>query len=87
MNTVIFLSHVGPFEKFIQVTPFLQLTGYGFAAKLSDKLIEYWKSVELYTDAEAKVIEKYMEAFTDEKLPSGSSILFGQSPCESIMVS
>ncbi|KAB1217995.1 Chalcone--flavonone isomerase [Morella rubra] len=31
----------GPFEKFIQVTPFLQLINYGFAAKFSDKLIGY----------------------------------------------
>ncbi|GAV77263.1 Chalcone domain-containing protein [Cephalotus follicularis] len=70
----------GPFEKFTQVTTILPLTGQQYSEKVSENCVAFWKSVGIYTDAEAKAIEKFIEVFKEETFPPGSSILFTQSP-------
>ncbi|KHG18033.1 Chalcone--flavonone isomerase [Gossypium arboreum] len=66
----------GDFEKFIRVTMILPLTGQQYSEKVSENCVAIWKSLGIYTDAEAKAIEKFIEVFKDENFPPGSSILF-----------
>ncbi|XVE75267.1 hypothetical protein DITRI_Ditri12bG0081500 [Diplodiscus trichospermus] len=66
----------GDFEKFIRVTMILPLTGHQYSEKVAENCVAIWKSLGLYTDAEAKAIEKFLEVFKDENFPPGSSILF-----------
>merc|ERR1712183_474203 len=54
---------------------------------VSENCVAFWKSVGIYTDAEAKAIEKFLEVFKDENFPPGSSILFTQSPNGSLTIS
>ncbi|KAH9703311.1 Chalcone--flavonone isomerase 1 [Citrus sinensis] len=70
----------GPFEKFMKVTMILPLTGAQYSEKVAENCIAIWKFFGIYTDAEAKAIEKFTEVFKDEIFPPGSSILFTQSP-------
>jgi len=63
------------------------LTGQQYSEKVSENCVAAWKSVGVYTDAEGKAIEKFLEVFKDEKFPPGSSILFTQSPNGSLAVS
>nr|AYK27185.1 chalcone isomerase [Juglans sigillata] len=77
----------GPFEKFIRVTMTLPLTGHQYSEKVSENCVAYWKSVGIYTDAEAKAIKEFLKVFKDEKFPPGSSILFTQSPNGSLTIS
>lgn len=70
---------VGPFEKFMKVTMILPLTGAQYSEKVAENCIAIWKFFGIYTDAEAKAIEKFTEVFKDEIFPPGSSILFTQS--------
>ncbi|KAI4347733.1 hypothetical protein L6164_008516 [Bauhinia variegata] len=77
----------GPFEKFMRVTMILPLTGHQYSEKVSENCVAIWKSLGLYTDAEAKAIEQFVSIFKDEKFPPGSSILFKQSPNGSITIS
>ncbi|KAJ1436408.1 Chalcone isomerase [Sesbania bispinosa] len=70
----------GPFEKFMQVTMILPLTGQQYAEKVSENCVAIWKSLGIYTDEEAKAIEKFVAVFKDETFPPGSSILFTVSP-------
>jgi chalcone isomerase len=65
----------------------LPLTGHQYSEKVSENCVAFWKSVGIYTDAEAKAIEKFLEVFKDENFPPGSSILFTQSPNGSLTVS
>lgn len=71
---------VGPFEKFMQVTMILPLTGQQYSEKVSENCVAIWKSLGIYTDEEAKAIEKFLSVFKDQTFPSGSSILFTVSP-------
>jgi chalcone isomerase len=70
----------GPFEKFMQVTMILPLTGQQYSEKVSENCVAIWKSLGIYTDEEAKAIEKFVSVFKDETFPPGSSILFTVSP-------
>ncbi|KAM7270554.1 hypothetical protein ACFE04_029768 [Oxalis oulophora] len=76
----------GPFEKFTQVTMILPLTGLMYANKVSENCVDIWKSLGIYTDAEAKAIEEFIQVFKDESFPPGSSILFTQSPQGSLTI-
>lgn len=75
---VIFVS--GPFEKFMQVTMILPLTGQQYSEKVSENCVAIWKSLGIYTEEEGKAIDKFVSIFKDETFPPGSSILFTVSP-------
>nr|WIL10285.1 chalcone synthase [Grona styracifolia] len=77
----------GPFEKFMQVTMILPLTGQQYSEKVSENCVAIWKSLGIYTDAEAAAIEKFVSVFKDETFPPGSSILFTVSPNGSLTIS
>ncbi|KAL7151185.1 hypothetical protein ABFS83_04G014500 [Erythranthe nasuta] len=77
----------GPFEKFTKVTTILPLTGKQYSEKVAENCVAYWKKVEKYTDAESAAIEKFLQVFSDENFPPGSSILFTQSPEGSLTIS
>ncbi|GLT88943.1 hypothetical protein SLE2022_069500 [Rubroshorea leprosula] len=76
----------GLFEKFIRVTMILPLTGQQYSEKVTENCVAIWKSLGIYTDAEAKAIEKFIEVFKDETFPPGSSILFTVSPNGSLTI-
>ncbi|XP_043701434.1 chalcone--flavanone isomerase-like isoform X3 [Telopea speciosissima] len=76
----------GEFEKFIRVTMLKPLTGQQYAEKVTENCVAYWKAVGIYTDAEAKAVEKFTVAFKDETFPPGSSILFTLSPLGSLTI-
>ncbi|KAL0002971.1 hypothetical protein SO802_016752 [Lithocarpus litseifolius] len=76
----------GPFEKFTQVTTILPLTGQQYSEKVTENCVAFWKSVGLYTEAETKAVEKFLEVFKDENFTPGSSILFTQSPKGSLTI-
>ncbi|XP_021890412.1 chalcone--flavonone isomerase-like, partial [Carica papaya] len=76
----------GPFKKFIRVTMILPLTGQQYSEKVTENCVAFWKSVGIYTDAEAKAIEKFLRVFKDENFPPGSSIFFTQSPNGSLTI-
>ncbi|KAM5556218.1 chalcone--flavanone isomerase 1 [Rosa sericea] len=76
----------GPFEKFTQVTMILPLTGQQYSEKVSENCVAIWKKFGIYTDAEAKAIEKFTEVFKDQTFPPGASILFTQSPNGSLTI-
>ncbi|KAK2979304.1 hypothetical protein RJ640_013268 [Escallonia rubra] len=67
---------IGPFEKFVQVTLILPLTGKQYSEKVAGNCVKQWKAAGTYTDAEEKAIEKLLEVFKAEICPPGSSILF-----------
>nr|AHY35310.1 chalcone isomerase [Morus notabilis] len=77
----------GPFEKFTRVTMILPLTGPQYSEKVSENCVAIWKTLGIYTDAEEKAIEKFIEVFKDQNFPPGSSILFTQSPTGSLKIS
>ncbi|KAM1019898.1 hypothetical protein ACFX13_041958 [Malus domestica] len=77
----------GPFEKFIQVTMILPLTGQQYSEKVSENCVFFWKSVGIYTDLEGKAIEQFIDVFKDQNFPPGASILFTQSPKGSLTIS
>ncbi|XP_061975835.1 chalcone--flavanone isomerase-like [Populus nigra] len=77
----------GPFEKFMRVTMILPLTGLQYSEKVAENCANIWKSLGIYTDAEAKAIEKFREVFKEETFPPGSSILFTLSPHGSLAIS
>ncbi|KAK7343263.1 hypothetical protein VNO77_11878 [Canavalia gladiata] len=77
----------GPFEKFIQVTMILPLTGHQYSEKVSENCVAIWKSLGIYTDEEAKAIEKFVSVFKPENFPPGTSILFTVSPNGSLAIS
>ncbi|XP_022764564.1 chalcone--flavonone isomerase [Durio zibethinus] len=76
----------GAFEKFIRVTMILPLTGQQYSEKVAENCVAIWKSLGLYTDAEAKAIEKFIEVFKDDNFPPGSSILFTLSAQGSLTI-
>lgn len=65
----------------------LPLTGQQYSEKVSENCVAIWKKFGIYTDAEAKAIEKFIEVFKDQTFPPGASILFTQSPNGSLTVS
>ncbi|XWS66084.1 hypothetical protein CRYUN_Cryun05aG0170000 [Craigia yunnanensis] len=76
----------GAFEKFVRVTMILPLTGQQYSEKVAENCVAIWKSLGIYTDAEAKAIEKFIEVFKDENFPPGSSILFTLSAQGSLTI-
>ncbi|KAI3776799.1 hypothetical protein L1987_46589 [Smallanthus sonchifolius] len=76
----------GPFEKFTQVTMILPLTGKQYSEKVSENCVGAWKSLGIYTEADAKIIDKFLEIFKDQNFPPGSSILFTISSVGSLTV-
>ncbi|XP_002529711.3 chalcone--flavanone isomerase [Ricinus communis] len=77
----------GPYEKFIRVTMILPLSGQQYSEKVAENCVAIWKSFGIYTDAEAKAIDKFLEIFKEENFPPGSSILFTQLPHGSVAIS
>ncbi|XP_021725495.1 40S ribosomal protein S11-3-like isoform X4 [Chenopodium quinoa] len=55
------------------------LTGQRYSNKLTENCIAFWKAIGIYTDEEAKAVEKFLDIFKDKKFPQGHSILFTQS--------
>ena len=84
---LVWICIIGAFEKFIRVTMILPLTGLQYSEKVAENCVAIWKSLGIYTDAEAKAIEKFLEVFKDENFPPGSSILFTLSAQGSLTVS
>ncbi|XP_062092741.1 chalcone--flavanone isomerase [Humulus lupulus] len=77
----------GPFHKFTRITMILPLTGKQYSEKVAENCVAIWKSLGIYSDAEAKAIDKFLDIFKDEKFPPGSSVLFTQSPSGSLAIS
>ncbi|KAK1441457.1 hypothetical protein QVD17_07365 [Tagetes erecta] len=77
----------GPFEKFAHVTLIRTLTGKQFSEKVSENCVAIWKTLGIYTEADAKAIDKFLEIFKDLNFPPGSSILFTISPLGSLTIS
>ncbi|KAF9594879.1 hypothetical protein IFM89_035040 [Coptis chinensis] len=69
----------GPFEKFIIITMILPLTGQQYSEKVKERCLAVWKALGIYTEAEGKAMEEFIQVFKDENFPPGSSILFTQS--------
>ncbi|XP_010427266.1 PREDICTED: chalcone--flavonone isomerase 1 [Camelina sativa] len=76
----------GAFEKFIKVTMKLPLTGQQYSEKVTENCVAIWKSLGIYTECEAKAVEKFLEIFKEETFPPGASILFALSPHGSLTV-
>nr|QIE05382.1 chalcone isomerase [Persicaria minor] len=76
----------GPFEKFIQITMLKPLTGPMYSEKVAENCTAIWKALGIYTEAEEKAIEKFMEIFKDQNFPPGSSIMFKQCPPRSLRI-
>lgn len=70
----------------MQVTMILPLTGQQYSEKVAENCVAIWKSLGIYTDEEAKAIDKFVSVFKDETFPPGSSILFTISPNGSLTV-
>ena len=87
LTVFFFPVFVGPFDKFTRITMILPLTGLQYSEKVSENCVAIWKSIGIYTDAEEKAIQKFLEVFKDENFPPGSSVLFTQSPTGSLAVS
>ncbi|KAE9618551.1 hypothetical protein Lal_00047781 [Lupinus albus] len=77
----------GPFDKFMQVTMLLPLTGHQYSEKVSENCVAIWKSLGIYTDEEEKAIHKFVSVFKDQTFPPGSSILFTVLPQGSLVIS
>ena len=65
----------------------LPLTGQQYSEKVSENCVAIWKSLGIYTEAEAEAIDKFVSIFKDETFPPGSSILFTVLPKGSLLVS
>uniref|UniRef100_A0A1J3GYM2 Chalcone-flavonone isomerase family protein n=1 Tax=Noccaea caerulescens TaxID=107243 RepID=A0A1J3GYM2_NOCCA len=76
----------GAFEKFIKVTMKLPLTGQQYSEKVTENCVAIWKSLGIYTDCEAKAVEKFLEVFKDQTFPPGASILFALIPNGSLTI-
>nr|VDD57430.1 unnamed protein product [Brassica oleracea] len=76
----------GSFEKFIKVTMKLPLTGQQYSEKVTENCVAIWKSLGIYTDSEAKAVERFLEVFKDETFPPGASILFALASKGSLTV-
>lgn len=64
----------------------LPLTGQQYSEKVTENCVAIWKSLGIYTDCEAKAVEKFLEVFKDQTFPPGASILFALSPNGSLTV-
>lgn len=64
----------------------LPLTGQQYSEKVTENCVAIWKSLGIYTDSEAKAVERFLDVFKDETFPPGASILFALSPEGSLTV-
>lgn len=69
------------------MTTILPLTGKQYSEKVAENCVAHWKAVGKYSDAESEAIKKFVEVFSNENFPPGSSILFTQLPGGSLTVS
>ncbi|WCJ19383.1 Chalcone--flavanone isomerase [Euphorbia peplus] len=76
----------GPFEKFVRVTMILPLSGQEYSKKVTENCVGIWKSMGIYSEAEAKGINRFLDIFKDKQFPPGSSILFTHLPNGSIAI-
>ncbi|CAN8254532.1 unnamed protein product [Cochlearia groenlandica] len=76
----------GSFEKFIKVTMKLPLTGQQYSEKVTENCVSIWKSLGIYTESEAKAVEKFLQVFKDKTFPHGASILFALYPNDSLTI-
>ncbi|GJW35357.1 chalcone isomerase [Tanacetum coccineum] len=67
---------VGPFEKLIHVTLFVPSMGKFFTKVATEKIVKVWKDNGTYDDVNAATIEKYHNAFKDENLLPGNSVMY-----------
>lgn len=88
MSLIFAIRHfAGPFEKCLQWTTIIPLSGQLFSEKVSEYCIALWMKFGSYTKAEAEAIEKFLEVFQDQTFQPGASIVFTQSPKGSLTVS
>lgn len=64
----------------------LPLTGQQYSEKVTENCVAIWKSLGIYTESEAKAVERFLEVFKDQNFPPASSILFALSPNGSLTV-
>lgn len=64
----------------------LPLTGQQYSEKVTENCVAIWKSLGIYTDSEAKAVERFLEVFKDETFPPGASILFALASKGSLTV-
>ncbi|KAK1431695.1 hypothetical protein QVD17_08249 [Tagetes erecta] len=76
----------GSFEKCIQITTIVPITGIQFSEKVCENCVAFWKAKGTYTDEDDKSIDKFLETFKEQKFPPGSSIIFTFSSLGSLMV-
>ncbi|KAE8702567.1 Chalcone--flavonone isomerase [Hibiscus syriacus] len=76
----------GDFEKFVQVTTIMPITGQQYSERVAEQCVAILRSHGTYADAETKAIEKIMAAFKYETFLPGSSILFTISPRGSLTI-
>nr|GEY77084.1 chalcone isomerase [Tanacetum cinerariifolium] len=66
----------GSFEKLIHVTLLVPSTGKFFTEVAAEKIVKVWKDNGTYDDVNAATIEKYHNAFKDENLLPGNSVMY-----------
>ncbi|KAK1431699.1 hypothetical protein QVD17_08254 [Tagetes erecta] len=76
----------GSFEKCIQITTIVPITGVQFSEKVCEICVKIWKAKGTYTDEDGKSIDKFLETFKEQKFPPGSTILLAMSSNGSLMV-
>ncbi|KAF3498539.1 hypothetical protein DY000_02056246 [Brassica cretica] len=74
------------FREIVTVTMKLPLTGQQYSEKVTENCVAIWKSLGIYTDSEAKAVERFLEVFKDETFPPGASILFALASKGSLAV-
>ncbi|KAL0729585.1 hypothetical protein Bca4012_025678 [Brassica carinata] len=67
------------FREIVTVAMKLPLTGQQYSEKVTENCVAIWKSLGIYTDSEAKDVERFVQVFKDEMFPPGASILFALS--------
>ncbi|KAF3776352.1 Chalcone--flavonone isomerase 2 [Nymphaea thermarum] len=76
----------GDFEKFTRITLIKPLRGEEYTSKVVENCVAIWKSVGIYTDAEAQAVEKLKEVFKEQVFPPGSSIAMKHSTAGSLTI-
>ncbi|CAN6442446.1 unnamed protein product [Victoria cruziana] len=76
----------GDFEKFTRITLIKPLLGEEYTSKVVENCVAIWTSLGIYTDAEAKAVEKLKEVFKGQVFPPGSSIAMKHSVAGSLTI-
>ncbi|KAK9063121.1 hypothetical protein SSX86_016991 [Deinandra increscens subsp. villosa] len=77
----------GAFEKLLQITTIVPITGKQWSGKVSEYCVGLWKAQGTYTDEDAITIAKFIEVLKDQTFPPGSSILVVVSPSGTVTIS